>query len=217
MLALMERLPVQNVLWASALIGTLAVIIETLQAASQVPFGPREFAQGLGPLAFGVLPWPLPLLWVCLILNSRGTARLVLRPWRGDRHYGYWVIGITGLLTVLMSLGLEPFATRVEQYWVWKGVRKGPSWYGAPWYNFVSWFVCAAGILALTTPWLISKYPVRQSAVSYQPLVVWALFSLLFASANAVNGLWLASAVGSASAVCVVVLAYRGARWVPSG
>jgi uncharacterized membrane protein len=212
LLGLMERLPVQNALWAGALIGTLAVIIETLQATSHVPFGPRQFADGLGSLAFGVLPWPIPFVWICLLLNSRGVARLMLRPWRADRHYGYWVIGLAGLLTVLLALGLEPFATRVQHYWTWKASPSAPAWYGAPWYSFLSWFGCSAGILALTTPWLINKHPIKQP-VSYQPLILWGLFGLLLATVNGTNGLWLAGVVGLAATVCVVILACRGARW----
>jgi len=210
-LALMERLPLQNALWASALIGTLAVIIETLQATSRVPFGSRQFADGLGPLVFWGLPWPIPFIWICLLLNSRGVARLILRPWRADRHYGYWVIGLAALLTVLLALGLEPFATRVQHYWQWKPAPGVLAWYDAPWHSFLSWFGCGAGILALTTPWLINKHPIKQP-VSYQPLIVWGLFGLLFATAAGANGLWLACLTGLVSTVGVTILAWHGAR-----
>ena len=219
-LALMERLPLQNVLWASALIGTLAVIVESLQAAARLPFGPHQYGDGPGPLAFSILSfWPIPLLWICLILNSRGVARLILRPWRADRHYGYWVIGFAGLLTVLLALGLEPYASKVRHYWHWQDSATRPAWYEAwydvPWYSFLSWFGWSLGILVLTTPWLINKHPIRQP-VSYQPVIVWGLFSLLFATANGVNGFWLAAAVGSIATAGVGALTYRGARWSPA-
>ena len=67
----------------------------------------------------GVVPWPLPLLWVVLVINARGVGRLVMRPWRKTNFYGFWVIGLTCLLVLAFDLGLEPFAVEVKGYWLW--------------------------------------------------------------------------------------------------
>jgi len=69
---------------------------------------------------------------VVTILNSRGVARLILRPWRKTRRYGFWLIGLTAALALVFDLGLEPFATRVKSYWLWSPTKLGLSWYGAP-------------------------------------------------------------------------------------
>ena len=91
-------------------------ILHGLGAATAIPFGPFTYTNAAGPRIFGVLAWPITALWIIAILNSRGVARLILRPWRKIRTYGFWLIGITAVLTVLFDVALEPFATRVKHF-----------------------------------------------------------------------------------------------------
>jgi uncharacterized membrane protein len=212
LLALGKRLPLQNVLTAAALIGGIGSIITAVGALTAIPFGPLVYLDGMGPQLFGVVPWSMPLLWVVLIINGRGVARLIMRPWRKTNYYGFWVIGLTCALVVLFDLGFEPFASRVKSYWLW---RTGPSalaWYSAPFANFLGWFIAALGMLVFSIPWLINKQPVKQP-IDYQPLAVWLLLNLWVATGNASHQQWAALGMVTTASVLTTTYAVRGARW----
>jgi uncharacterized membrane protein len=211
LLALGRRLPLQNVVMAAVLIGGLSFAIAAVGARSGVPFGPFVYGSGAGEELLGVTWW-IPLLWVVLLINGRGVARLVMRPWRKTNFYGYWVIGITCVLVVLFDLGFEPFAVQVKGHWVWLTAKPALAWHTAPWVNFVGWFITALGILVFTIPWLINKQPVKQP-MDYHPLVVWLLLNLFVATGNAREQLWSAVVVALVGNVVATVYAVRGARW----
>jgi len=71
--------------------------VHALGATMEIPFGPFQFGPEAGPQLFKTLPWAMPLIWVAAILNSRGVVRLILRPWRKIRSYGFWLIGLTAV------------------------------------------------------------------------------------------------------------------------
>jgi uncharacterized membrane protein len=212
LLALGRRLPLQNVLMAAALIAGISSVITAVGAMSGVPFGPFIYGEALGEAIFGVVPWTIPLLWVVLVINGRGVARLVMRPWRKTNYYGFWVIGLTCGLIVLFDLGLEPFAAHVRQYWFWETGISVPAWHTAPWVNFLGWFITPLGILAFTIPWLINKQPVKQP-IDYHPLVVWLLLNVWLTTGNAIEGLWLAVGAAVLGNTIAAVYAIRGACW----
>ena len=212
LLALARRLPLQNVLTAGIWIAGLATGILAVGAVTATPFGPFVYTEALGERVFGVVPWPLPLLWVVLVINARGVARLVLRPWRKTNYYGFWVIGVACALVVLFSLGFEPFASRVKTYWLWESAGTVRGWYSAPWVCFLGWFLAALTILALSIPWLINKHPVKQP-MDYQPLIVWGLLNLWPALGNAAHQLWPPVALAVLGNALAVTWAVRGARW----
>jgi uncharacterized membrane protein len=212
LLGLGRRLPFQNVIMAAFLIGAISTGITAVGALSGVPFGPIVYGDDLGETLFGVVPWTIPLLWVVLIINGRGVARLMMRPWRKTNYYGFWVIGLTCLLAVVFDLGFEPFAVKVNGYWLWQAGNSVLSWYSAPWVNFLGWFVTALGILAFTMPWLINKQPIKQP-IDYHPLVVWLLLNLWVATGNAGEQLWPAAGVALVGKSIAAIYAIRGARW----
>src|SRR5438552_210077 len=156
--SLARRLPGQNVMLASVIIAVIGGGVQTLGALTGIPFGPFVYnPDNIGQELFHPLPWAAPMIWVVVILNSRGVARLMLRPWRKIRAYGFWVIGLTTLLAALFDLGLEPFATRVKGFWFWSPTKLPFGWYGAPLVNFIGWALTTLLILAFATPSLIDK------------------------------------------------------------
>jgi len=210
--ALARQLPLQNVLLAAFIIGAMGGAIHSLGANTGIPFGPFLFGAEAGPMLFKMLPWAMPLVWIAVILNSRGVARLILRPWRKLRNYGFWLIGLTALLAVLFDLAFDPFAARAKHYWLWLPTKFPVTWQSAPLVNFLSWAVVSLLMLAFITPALINKSPVRRT-VDYHPLAVWLGAILLFGIAAARHGMWPAVALDGSMAVATAIFAIRGGRW----
>ena len=211
--ALARQLPLQNALLAAFVIALIGSGISALGAVTGIPFGPFAFGAEAGPQLFKTLPWVMPFLWVVAVLNSRGVARLILRPWRKTRAYGFWLIGITAVLTMLFDLALDPFASHVKHYWLWTPAQFSVTLQGAPPVNFFGWTVVTLLMLAFVTPALINKHPVKKSPADFHPLAVWLGGILLFGTACALHGLWLAVATDAAIGIITAVFAIRGGRW----
>lgn len=212
LLALACRLPLQNVLMAGVSITSLATGVLAVEAMTGTPFGPIVFTDRLGERLFEVVPWPMPLLWVVLVINGRGVGRLIMRPWRKTNYYGFWVIGITCALVTLFALGFEPFAARVKHYWLWQTAPGTANWYTTPWVSFLGWFLTSVAVVALSIPWLINKLPVKQP-MDYQPLIVWTLLNFWPAAGNASHGFWRPVILVLALNAVAAAYAIRGARW----
>jgi uncharacterized membrane protein len=212
LVSLCGQLPTQNVVLATVIIGVFGAAIHSLGALTGIPFGPVTYTQESGPRLFNALCWFIPLLWVIVILNSRGVARLILRPWRKLRVYGYWLIGITTLLTLIFVLGLEPFATRLRHYWIWSPTKLSIDWYGTPLSDFLGWVVTTLLILGFSTPSLMKKKPTK-SGPDYHPLIVWLVLNLLFIAGSVSHHMLLAASVSGMTCIAVIPFAVRGARW----
>lgn len=210
--ALARSLPAQNVVAATVGVLFISSVAQILGAKTGIPFGRYFYTETLGAQLLGVVPWPLPLLWTAVILNSRGVARLIMRPWRKTEKYGLWVLGLACLLTVVFDAGLEPFAV-ARGWWIWRTPKGLPVWYSMPLVNFLGRAVVTLITLAAVTPWLINKKPSRQSPADYHPLIVWALLNLLAAAGNAAHQLWWAAGFGLAATTLVTIFAVRGGRW----
>ena len=213
--ALNRQLPLQNVLPAAlitALIGGIAHGLSANQNFS-IPFGPIVFNSSAGAKFFNTVPWTIPLLWIIAIFNARGVARLILRPWRKVKNYGFSLIGLTALLAVAFDIALEPFAWHVKHFWLWQPTKIAVNWYGASPLNFFGWAFVSLLILAFATPSLIKKQPGSPSAPDLHPLIVWLGALLLFAAGAAGAGLWWSVGVDTAIAVVTTVFAIRGAKW----
>ena len=211
--ALARRLPSQNVLLAAAIVALIGGVAHIFGAMSGIPFGPFLFGPEIGWKFFNTLPWAMPLLWIVAVLNSRGVARLVLRPWRKIKTYGFWLIGLTALLTMLFDCALEPFAAHTKHYWIWttSGFSLMPQ--GAPLANSIGWLIVTLLILAFATPTLINKQLSRRRPPDFHPLAVWLGAILLFATGAAMHGLWPAVVADTIISTVVIVFAIRGARW----
>jgi uncharacterized membrane protein len=206
------QLPGQNVILASVVIAASGGAVHAIGALTGIPFGPYVYSSQIGQQLFSGLPWAVPMVWIIVILSSRGVARLVLRPWRNTQNYGFSLIGLTAALVVWLDFGLEPFATQVKHFWRWNPTKIRSDWYGAPWVNFFGWMVTALLILAFVTPSLINKRPVKQPPPDYHPLIVWLLLNLLFATGSGVLRLWMATWLITAGSALAVFYALRGAR-----
>jgi len=212
LVSLAGQLPAQNVGLATAIVASLGGVIHMIGGLTGIPFGPVVYTNEAGLKLFGALPWFMPLVWVVVILNARGVSRLILRPWRKLRVYGYWLIGLTAVLTLIFVLGLEPFATRARGYWIWQPTKLPVDWFGTPLSDFLGWVVAALLILGFSTPALMKKRP-SKSYPEYHPLIVWIAIEVLFIAGAMSQHLTAAAAVSAVAAVLVIPFAVRGARW----
>ncbi len=211
---LAKQLPAQNVLLAATIIGVVGGIAHGVGAITAIPFGPFAYVDSIGPKFFNTLAWPIPFLWIIVVLNSRGVARLILRPWRKLKNYGFWLIGITTALVVLFDLALEPFASQANRYWLWLPTTFPLTWYGVPLTNSLGWLVATLLMLAFATPPLINKQSrSRKTVPDYHPLVIWLLALGLFATSAITHQLWLAAGLAVTAGIGTTFFAFRGARW----
>jgi uncharacterized membrane protein len=209
---LSRQLPAQNVFLAAGIIAAISGTVQAIGALSGIPFGPYVYLDAAGPRIFNVLPWSIPVVWIIVIFNARGVARLILRPWRKGRLYGFRLIGVTAALAVAFDFGLEPFATRVKDYWLWRPTKLGLLWQGAPPSNCLGWLAASLLILAFVTPALINKSH-HKFPPDYHPLMVWLLLNLLFATGELKHQLWVAATFLLVTSVVAAFMAIRGARW----
>jgi uncharacterized membrane protein len=153
-------------------------------------------------------------LWIIIVLNSRGVARLILRPWRKLKNYGFWLIGATTTLVILFDLALEPFASQTNRYWLWLPTTFPVTWQGVPLVNSLGWLVTTLLLLVFATPPLINKQSrSRKTVPDYHPLIVWLLALGLFATGAGMHQLWVAVGFCVAAGIATATVALRGARW----
>ena len=150
-----ERLPFQNWGAVMALVGVLGGGLEWV--AREEPH----------------IVW-MAALWTMGLLNARGTAARLLCRWRKSRNYGFWLIGIAGLLSALLLSAAET-ARAPENKFLW----------GA----FLIRIFAAWAMLAAAAPLLISKRPAPE-AVEWQSMGCWLALTTLMACAAAGQQQW---------------------------
>ncbi len=209
-----RQLAGQNVMLAATIIAVAGGFAHAVGVITGIPFGPFAYSNSAGPMFFSTLAWPMPAVWIIVLLNARGVARLILKPWRKIKNYGFWVIGLAAALVVLFDLALEPFATRVNGYWVWLPTKFPWTWNGMPLINSLGWALVAILTLAFATPAMINKHSrSRKLPPDFHPLIVWVLLLALFGTGAALNQLWSSLALCIGTALVSTLFAIRGARW----
>jgi uncharacterized membrane protein len=210
--ALARTLPLQNVLFAAFVTALIGGAAHGLSARTGLPFGPLFFNPTSGPQLFNTVPPAVLLLWIIAIFNSRGVARLLLRPWRKVKKYGFLLMLLTAALALAFDIALEPFAN-TKHLWLWEPTKIPVTWFGASPLSFLGWAFVSLLILAIIMPYLIRKQPGRSSAPDFAPLALWLGAIILFTVNAAQAGLWLAVIVNIVIAGAAAIFAWRGARW----
>jgi len=210
--AMARQLQWQYVLSAAFFAMVIGTAAHAVSLSSGIPFGPFVFGPNAGERILR-MPWIMPFLWIVALLNSRGVGRLILRPWRKMKTYGFWLIGVTVGLSTVFDAGMDPFLARLCRYWLWSPTKLPVTWEGAPLLNFLGWMFVSLLILAFATPLLIKKKPGEKSVPDYHPLLVWVGAMGLFALACGRHGFWWPVGVDVAAMVAATVMAIRGARW----
>jgi hypothetical protein len=179
LISLSRSLPLQNVLLAATVIGLFGGFVQALGTLTNIPFGPRFYTAAAGPQFAGILAWWIPLVWIIAVLNSRGAARSILRPWQKARNYGFWLIGLTMVLCLAFDFGLELFGTAIKGYWAWSPGRLALAAQSIPPIHYPIQAISLFATLVIITPLLINKKPVELPP-DYHPLFLWTLLNLVF-------------------------------------
>ncbi len=165
---LSRSLPVQNVFAAALVIAILSDLAQLAGLKAGCFVAPFSYLEATDHKSFN--PFLTPLAWVVAILNSRGVARLILRPSRNSPNYGLWGIAITCALVFVLDACLDL-----------------TDWHIDDWQATAACLVSTVFIVVLAIPWLINKRPGPQPPPDWQPFIVWQAFNLLLAIAEAVH------------------------------
>jgi uncharacterized membrane protein len=207
---LMRTLPAENSVMVALYVTVISTVLTMIRVKTGFLSGQVSFNENVGYKIFGLVPWFFPFLWLTLLVNSRGVAKLILRPWRKANYYGFWMIGLTSFFVLLLALQLEPFTTVLNHHWQF--ASHGPSWHGIPWANFLGWFLSSVFILILTALWFINKQPVKQEPVDFLPLLVWLILLGCLTLINTHHHLLGAGVLGIITAMLVTPAAVKGGR-----
>ena len=155
-----RRMPSQNVLVVAGIVGGAACV--SFLGRGDACIGTLTIPTLNNRKWFGTIPFALPLIWIVNVIGARGSAEFCLRPWRGHRHYGFWLMGVASVLATAA---------------------------GAAWQRYVGIealgsFIATAAILALCVPSFIDKRGLRPAGDSY-PLVTWTMANVIFLMTNA--------------------------------
>lgn len=201
--SLSTQLPLQNVLFAGAVVAAVSGGAIAIGAATGMPFGPIQFA--------GTSWAALPLLMVIFVFSSRGAGRLMLARWRASRNYGFILIALTTLLVLSLHFSLEPIATHDKQLWKWGEILRGATISGTPWTSYLGWTVTTILALAFATPILIRKKP-GQPAPDLGSAGVWAMIHVLLMIAAFKGHRTVLAWVSGAQLFLCALFALAGAR-----
>lgn len=197
-------LPFQNVAWAACVIVILCGVAHTIAALTGIVFGPFLFTAAAGPRIAGVLPWWIPLMWVTVIVSSRGMARLIVQPWHGTSHFGIALVLLSSSLSVLFGMAFDPCASANWRLWIWR-TTAAPQLGGTPLTALAGWFTLSVVAATCVMPLLIRKKP-GAAPIDFASPAVWLTLVITFAVLNIISGRTALgfSVVGCAMAVGVV-------------
>ncbi len=112
-------------------LAAFAYAIETTGLVTGLPYGEFIYGEALGPKAFGLVPYLLPVSYLPLVLGAvgagwgSGTASRVIK---------------TALILAAIDLVLDPGAVRLG-FWEY---ASGGIYYGVPISNYLGWMISGA-------------------------------------------------------------------------
>jgi putative membrane protein len=130
--------------WAMIIL-VCAFGIETFGTVTSFPFGDYHYTDNFGPM-LGVVPLTIPLAWHVVVTNALFVVRAVAP------YISRWgEATLAGMLCTLYDFILEPFATTLKHYWIWKDGTIPPL-------NYIAWFVLSALLVRLFAPTLSNRF-----------------------------------------------------------
>lgn len=183
---------------------TITMLSEAIGVVTGLPFGHYVYTGQLGPKAFGLVPFIIPVAWFMVLYPAHETvrflfARLAPPAWRNSR----WKAALTqcALAAIAMTawdLSLDPRMVSAG-YWVW---RDGGAYFGIPLSNFAGWLLTSFVIFvtwrALDRPPALpaSSHPTAVSVHATLPVLIYIIMWLGESIASAL--FWSGPVVGLA-------------------
>lgn len=127
-----------------------AYTVEAIGLATGFPYGVFYYGEALGPKAFGIVPYLLPVSYVPLVIGAFAAA------W-GIRNRVLHVLAAALLVTLIDGV-LDPGAVSLG-FWVWPD---GGPYYGVPVSNYLGWLLSgalASALLLVTGRWKAPPLP----------------------------------------------------------
>jgi putative membrane protein len=179
-----------------AVLAAALFTVEFVGVTTGVPFGHYVYTDVLGWRVAGV-PVAMALAWyVTVVCTWRIAQRLVDGPAGRSRIR---VALLSGVLTVILDVALEPMAAMVTRYWVWEGDA-------VPLENFAAWFA-----ISFAAAWVLEgasgrreEHPGLYLNALMLFLMQWFLFAL-----TAVAGGYAMPAAASAAGLAAVAVLFR--------
>ncbi len=112
-------------------LSAFAYLIEGIGVATGLPYGTFYYGDALGPRAFGLAPYILPVSYVPLVIGAVAAT--------GSRSTVLWTLKSALLLTLIDGI-LDPGAASLG-FWVWP---EGGPYYGVPLSNYLGWLLSGA-------------------------------------------------------------------------
>jgi hypothetical protein len=208
-LSLARTLPAQNIVAVAAIAWVVTGAAFASLAFNLTSTARIIYSESLGPAAGGRVPWIQWPVWLVVLVMARGVAMLIVRPVRVRSRYGLWLMGVTAMLVVGLSVGLEVLATQVKHYWRWEISALREQGIGLLGPAVALWFMAAIVFQLLALPWLVSKRPVEPPP-DWHPLILWCLVNLWITAGTSTRG-WLGTAALVAVLTAIITaLAVRG-------
>ena len=153
------------------LLGTYALILETMAVKTGVPYGRFSYGPKIGKLLFDAVPWTVPFSWTPLALwaLALGRGRVLA----------------VALLLVCADLCLDPGAV-AQEFWRYEA---GGAYFSVPFSNFFGWLL--SGLLGA---WLGRKCDWASAPTA---AMTSGLLSIAFWTSVCLNmGIWVPGLVG---------------------
>ncbi len=181
---LLKSADILSVVITTAVIFMASWFIEYWGVTTGFPFGVYSYSHVLSPLIGGV-PLAISFAWFTVTASSLLTARYLLKGYSESS-----AILVASVFVLATDILLEPFASFVNNFWVWQG--------GAvPVQNFISWFVIGI-IFIFTLSHLIKWNSVTpgNKSTGKIPLIIMAMNIINFSVVNIANGYYFLTITG---------------------
>jgi putative membrane protein len=174
-----------------SLIFLFSLLIETVGVITGYPFGNYRYTDTLQPLLFSTVPIAIGFAWITLSVNSFLIVKYFLR-----NRNTFLLIILSGALIAYIDILLEPFASFVNNYWIW---RNG----NIPIQNYLSWF-----FIGMMFSFILNKFLDKISVKILFPSVILSLSVLQFFILNTFNNYFSISLVGISGLIIIIFITF---------
>jgi uncharacterized membrane protein len=129
-----------------------SLAVEAVGVVTGLPFGHYHYTPLLGPMAFGLVPWIIPIAWTMMAYPALTVAQTLLgRPIRTVPHILSQAI-LASLALTAWDLMLDPHMV-AEGRWIWETPDGLGNYAGIPVLNYLGWALTGFVIFVVYGLW----------------------------------------------------------------